>query len=76
LEELLSPADVATRCSVSEAAVYKAIREERLPCVRILGRIGVKPEEADRFEWASWGGVRRNFKTRGPGRPKKKKEAS
>lgn len=42
---LLTPAEAAKRKGVSRAAIYAAIAEERLPHVRVLGRIGVREED-------------------------------
>lgn len=73
-EELLTPAEAAKRKGVAPATIYRAVNDGRLACVRILGRIGIRPADLDGFDAASYGGVQRAKKRRGPGRPRKAKD--
>ncbi len=44
--KLLTPAEVAALKGVTRASVYAAIKEERLPATRLLGRVAVRDKDA------------------------------
>jgi hypothetical protein len=48
--EFLTVADVVALKSVSAAAVYQAIREERLAAERVLNRWAIRPEAAEAWK--------------------------
>nr|WP_309686481.1 helix-turn-helix domain-containing protein [Armatimonas sp.] len=68
--EYLTVAEVAELKKVSISAVYKALRDGRLPQVDVLGRSLIPRESVSSYEPGSYGSEKRNHKTRGPGRPK------
>jgi excisionase family DNA binding protein len=68
--EYLTVAEVAELKKVSVSAVYKALRDGRLPQVDVLGRSLIPHDSALSYEPGSYGSEKRNYKTRGPGRPK------
>ena len=70
MEEYMTVAEVAEKLSMSRQGVQKAITEGRLPSVRILNKIGVRVADMEAFQPATYGGVQRSHKRRGPGRPK------
>ena len=72
MEEFLSVQEAATRKGVSQATIYKAIQEKRLPATRLLGRFALKPMDIDAYEPGTYAGVQRATKTRGV--PRKKQE--
>lgn len=45
MAELLTVTETAQRLGITKASVYEAVREGRLACVRVLGKIGI-PESA------------------------------
>jgi excisionase family DNA binding protein len=73
-ENYLTISDAAERRGVSIAAVYKAIREERISKEKILGRVVVKKDEIDAYPFGSYTPketgekIVRAHKERGPGR--------
>lgn len=67
--ELLSAAQVAALKGVSEATVYRAVREGRLRSVHVLGRVGVEPGAAQVWQPSTHGGKR-------PGGGRKRKDAA
>src|SRR3954447_12544920 len=44
---LLTPEQVAQRCSLSVKAVYRAIKREELAAAKLCGRWRVRPEDLD-----------------------------
>lgn len=42
---LLTVKEAAERLGCSEAAVYMAVKQERIPHVKVLGRIGLQEED-------------------------------
>lgn len=67
-DELLTVQEVADRKGITRLAVYKAIREGRLPKHTVLGRVVVKVADADAYTPGRGG------PGRGQGRKPKKEE--
>lgn len=63
-KELLTVQQVADRKGITRLAVYKAIREGRLPSQKVLGRVVVTVADADAYNPQHGG-------SRGGGRPRK-----
>ncbi len=63
-QDLLTPAEAARLKGVSRAAVYAAIAQGRLPCTRVLGRLGLR--KADVMTWMPRGYRERSGKKSGP----------
>lgn len=70
MEGYLTPAEAAERKGVARSAIYKAIREGRLPSEQMLGRVAVKVTDLDAYEPGSYGDNKRALRPRGPGRGK------
>lgn len=48
--EFLTVADFAKRMKVERATVYTAIKQKRVQCALVLGRIGIPKSELKRFK--------------------------
>jgi excisionase family DNA binding protein len=70
VDEYITVKEAAARKDVTESAISKAIRENRLPATSILGRVALRPEDVDRYEFGSYGEHKRTSKPRGTGRKK------
>lgn len=53
--QLITPEEAARMKSVSAAAIYAAVRENRLPHTRVLRRIGLRKTDVMRWEPRSYG---------------------
>ncbi len=67
-KDLISVGEAARLKGVSTTAIYKAIKEERLVAVTVLGRVGLHRADIMRYEPVRYGN-RAGAKGRG-GRPK------
>lgn len=59
--DLLTPAQAAELKGVSRTAVYSAIAEDRLPHVRMLGRLAVKRSDLEAWKPVRYAGRPRGF---------------
>jgi len=55
-EDLLTVDEAAQLKGVTVAAIYSAIKENRLPCVRILNRIGLRQDDVQSWTPRSYAG--------------------
>lgn len=46
---LLTVKEAAERLGCSQAAVYMAVKQERIPHVKMLGRIGLREEDVEKY---------------------------
>ncbi len=60
-DDLLTPAQAAEFKGVSRTAVYSAIAENRLPCVRILGRLALKKSDLKAWKPVRYAGRSKGF---------------
>ncbi|HZO87317.1 MAG TPA: helix-turn-helix domain-containing protein [Chthonomonadaceae bacterium] len=54
MEEYLSVQEAAALKAVSVSAVYRAIREGRLPAIMILGRKAIKVDDIKNFDFGTY----------------------
>lgn len=67
-QEYVSGSELARSVGVNRAAVYNAVREGRLPAVRVMGRTLIPLADAQAYQPTGRGGLRS-----GSGRPRKAK---
>lgn len=51
---------------VAATTIYEAIKRGEIPATDVLGRIGLRPADVDAFQAATYGGVTRARRRRGP----------
>ena len=58
--------------AVSPSTIWRAVREGRLPAVRVLGRIGIRPADLEAWKAGSTDKIRRDpIRRPGSGRRRK-----
>lgn len=66
MEDYLTPKQAAERKGVATTTIYEAVKRGAIPAYKFMGRIGLLLADVESWDAATYGGVERTRKRRGP----------